>query len=148
MYTIKVSQLRVGDRLDLEGDRIADPKGQNLAAREQFAVVTVAVNTVAPGFRQVSTSIGTFTFPSDHPVRIAALMYREHFEQFTSGDLESMGYYPKQQILEVNFRRQGAVYQYFDVTPEKYEIVRKSCSMGSALHVVIQKEAHAYRRVA
>ena len=62
----RADRVVVGDRLDLEGDRYADPGRDEPSLRFEFQTVTMIEveppNTIAIGFE----SIGVVGFPPDH----------------------------------------------------------------------------------
>ena len=68
-----------------------------------------------------------------------------HRDPVTSSSLNSVGYDPKRQILEVEFI-DGDVYQYFDVPRQTYEEFLQAESMGQFMNWEI-KERHRYKRV-
>lgn len=68
-----------------------------------------------------------------------------HRDPVTSSSLNSVGYDPKRQILEVEFV-DGDVYQYFDVPRQTYEAFLQAESMGQFMNWRI-KERHQYKKV-
>lgn len=68
-----------------------------------------------------------------------------HRDPVTSSSLNSVGYDPKRQILEVEFV-DGDVYQYFDVPRQTYEEFLQAESMGQFMNWRI-KEQHRYRKI-
>lgn len=68
-----------------------------------------------------------------------------HRDPVTSSSLNSVGYDPKRQILEVEFV-DGDVYQYFDVPRQTYEAFMQAESMGQFMNWRI-KGYHSYRRI-
>jgi hypothetical protein len=67
-----------------------------------------------------------------------------HRAPVISSSLNSVGYDPKRQILEVEFV-DGDVYQYFDVPRQTYEEFMQAESMGQFLNWRI-KVRHRYKR--
>ena len=68
-----------------------------------------------------------------------------HRDPVTSSSLNSVGYDPKRQILEVEFV-DGDVYQYFDVPRQTYEAFLQADSMGQYMNWQI-KEGYRYKKV-
>jgi hypothetical protein len=65
--------------------------------------------------------------------------------QVDSSNINSIGYDPDQQRLEIEFNR-GAVYEYYEVPPEKYDEFVHAPSKGSFFATEI-KTAHPSRRI-
>lgn len=63
-----------------------------------------------------------------------------------SSDLVSIGYDPKQRVLEIEFK-ENRVYQYFDVEPRVYELFLKADSYGEYFYAHINKH-YRYKRLA
>lgn len=76
------------------------------------------------------------------PAERSRLMHRD---PVTSSSLNSVGYDPKRQILEVEFVN-GDVYQYFDVPRQTYEEFLQAESMAQFMNWRI-KERHRYKRL-
>ncbi|MGE0154556.1 MAG: KTSC domain-containing protein [Reyranellaceae bacterium] len=68
-----------------------------------------------------------------------------HRDPVHSSSLNSVGYDPKRQILEVEFA-DGDVYQYFDVPRQTYEAFLQAESVGQYMNCQI-KQRHRYRRL-
>lgn len=68
-----------------------------------------------------------------------------HRDPVNSSSLNSVGYDPKRQILEVEFV-DGDVYQYFDIPRQTYEEFLQTDSMGQYMNWQI-KERYRYRQV-
>jgi hypothetical protein len=68
-----------------------------------------------------------------------------HRDPVNSSSLNSVGYDPKRQVLEVEFV-DGDVYQYFDVPRQTYEAFLQAESMGRFMNSEI-KERHLYKQV-
>lgn len=68
-----------------------------------------------------------------------------HRDPVTSSSLNSVGYDPKRQILEVEFV-DGDVYQYLDVPRQTYEEFLQAESMGQFMNWKI-KQRHRYKRL-
>jgi hypothetical protein len=51
-----------------------------------------------------------------------------------SHSLKTLGYDPERRILEVEFRRNGQIYKYFDVPAEEYEAFLRAESKGTYLN--------------
>ncbi len=62
-----------------------------------------------------------------------------------SSDLVSIGYNPKEQILEIEFK-ENRIYQYLDVEPDVYERFMRTNSYGEYFHAHINKY-YRYRRI-
>jgi len=60
-----------------------------------------------------------------------------HRDPVTSSSLNSVGYDPKRQLLEVEFV-DGDVYQYFDVPRQTYEEFMQAESMGQFMNWYIK----------
>lgn len=57
----------------------------------------------------------------------------------TSSVIESLGYDPGTQVLEVEFRT-GRVYQYFGVPPTLYGLLRNAGSLGEFFNRTIRSD--------
>jgi len=66
-------------------------------------------------------------------------------EKVSSTNIEEMGYNPSSRTLEVKFCS-GRVYQYYDVEPEVYDIMRNSASIGKYFGMKI-KSNYKWKRV-
>ncbi|HSW66631.1 MAG TPA: non-canonical purine NTP pyrophosphatase [Bacillota bacterium] len=62
-----------------------------------------------------------------------------------SSDLVSIGYDPKERVLEIEFK-EDRVYQYFDVAPDVYERFMRTESYGEFFYAFINRQ-YRYRRV-
>lgn len=67
-------------------------------------------------------------------------------EPVESSNLESVGYDPTTQVLEVEFRANGRVYQYYDVPAEVYDELMEADSHGRYFDTNIRDSYH-YREV-
>ena len=65
-------------------------------------------------------------------VRIQECMQRVSLD---SSSIASIGYAPEQQVLEVEFRQSGEVYQYFDVPAEEHAGFLAAASKGTYLNL-------------
>jgi hypothetical protein len=78
-----------------------------------------------------------------HRFREAMEMERERVD---SSSLSSVGYDPRSETLEVEFRN-GGVYRYLEVPEDAWRMLQSAESKGSYLNTHI-KPAHRYRKVA
>lgn len=67
-------------------------------------------------------------------------------ERVDSSSLSSVGYDPRSETLEVEFRN-GGVYRYLEVPEDAWRMLRSAESKGSYLNTHI-KPAYRYRKVA
>lgn len=65
-------------------------------------------------------------------------------EKVNSSNVDEIGYNPETKVLSVRFK-QGGLYHYNNVEPEKYDALKKADSIGSHLHKHI-KPHHSFRR--
>lgn len=71
----RADQVQVGDRLDLEGDKFADPNGNgmtDLGHYEAFEFELAVVNErweEGPDCVVLCTSLGEYGFPPDHLIK-------------------------------------------------------------------------------
>ncbi|MBW8336112.1 KTSC domain-containing protein [Stutzerimonas stutzeri] len=63
-----------------------------------------------------------------------------------SSSLRSLGYDPKQQILEVEFSS-GALYRYEAVPPEAVQALLEADSLGRHFNQVFKPQHYRYRRI-
>lgn len=63
-----------------------------------------------------------------------------------SSSLRSLGYYPEQQILEVEFSS-GALYRYEAVPPEVVQALLEADSLGRHFNQVFKPQHYRYRRI-
>ena len=87
----RVDQVRIGDHIDLEWDAIADPLGERSEEFSyDFAIVEEIVNETQNCI-VLSTTQGTFGFPSEHWLDVDGEQVREtlgpEFTQATHGTL-------------------------------------------------------------
>lgn len=69
-HYVRAADLREGDYLDLEGDKIADPKRDRIAFQSEFAMVA-SVERETPTCVAVGIEgVDVFGFPPDHMVKI------------------------------------------------------------------------------
>lgn len=61
----RVDQVKVSDRIDLEGDHFADPTSENHEFKFEFACVN-EIERETPNCIVLHTSQGSFGFPPDH----------------------------------------------------------------------------------
>ena len=64
----------------------------------------------------------------------------------SSSNIASIGYDPKQMILEVEFLN-GSIYQYYDVPEALYEGIMSAESHGKYLNEYIKKGGYRFERV-
>jgi hypothetical protein len=64
-----------------------------------------------------------------------------------SSSIAGIGYAPEQQVLELEFRQNGEVYQYFDVPAEEHRAFLAADSKGTYLSVHFKPRQYRYRRV-
>lgn len=65
----KISELEVGDLVDLEGDQFADPKHDNFLFECEYQVVA-EIETETPDCTVVYFDGGAFGFPPQHIVEV------------------------------------------------------------------------------
>jgi KTSC domain len=63
-----------------------------------------------------------------------------------SSSIASIGYAPEQQVLELEFRQSGEVYQYFDVPAEEYTAFLGADSKGTYVNQQLKSRGYRYRR--
>ncbi|MHA3773448.1 KTSC domain-containing protein [Verrucomicrobiota bacterium sgz303538] len=63
-----------------------------------------------------------------------------------SSNLETIGYHPESQTLEVEFRH-GGVYQYFNVPMHRFVGLMTAESKGRFFDQFIKKAGYSYRKV-
>ena len=77
-YFIKARNIIVGDRLDLEGDDYADPDGDGTGPDGHFYAFDMEYALVEHVEHEsdesilIQTSLGSFAFPHDHEIEVAA----------------------------------------------------------------------------
>ena len=64
-----------------------------------------------------------------------------------SSSIASIGYAPEQQVLELEFRQSGEVYQYFDVPAEEHTAFLAADSKGTYLNLQFKPRQYRYHRV-
>jgi hypothetical protein len=64
-----------------------------------------------------------------------------------SSSIASIGYAREQQVLELEFRQSGEVYQYFDVTADEHTAFLAAESKGTYLNLHFKPQRHLYHRV-
>jgi hypothetical protein len=64
-----------------------------------------------------------------------------------SRSIASIGYAPEQQVLELEFRQSGEVYQYFDVPAEEHTAFLAADSKGTYLNRHFKPRQYRYHRV-
>ena len=77
-------------------------------------------------------------------VRIQESMQRVSVD---SRSIASIGYAPEQQVLELEFRQSGEVYQYFDVPAEEHTAFLAADSKGTYLNRHFKPRQYRYHRV-
>lgn len=61
-----------------------------------------------------------------------------------SESIASIGYNASRSELEIEFRQSGAVYRYFDVSPDEYLEFMAAESKGTYLNQVFKPREHPY----
>jgi hypothetical protein len=64
-----------------------------------------------------------------------------------SSSIASIGYAPEQQVLELEFRQSGEVYQYFNVPAEEHTAFLAADSKGTYLNRRFKPRQYRYHRV-
>lgn len=64
-----------------------------------------------------------------------------------SSTIASMGYTSQEQVLELEFRETGEVYQYFEVPAEEYTAFLAADSKGAYLNLHFKPRGYRYRRI-
>ncbi|MGA9977752.1 MAG: KTSC domain-containing protein [Candidatus Sulfotelmatobacter sp.] len=64
-----------------------------------------------------------------------------------SSSIASIGYAREQQVLELEFRQSGEVYQYLDVTVDEHAAFLAADSKGTYLNLHFKPRQYRYRRV-
>jgi hypothetical protein len=64
-----------------------------------------------------------------------------------SSSIASIGYAPEQQVLELEFRQSGEVYQYFNVPAEEHTAFLAADSKGTYLNCHFKSRQYHYHRV-
>jgi hypothetical protein len=64
-----------------------------------------------------------------------------------SSSIASIGYAPEQQVLELEFRQSGEVYQYFNVSAEEHTAFLAADSKGTYLNCHFKSRQYHYHRV-
>jgi hypothetical protein len=77
-------------------------------------------------------------------IRIQETMQRVSVD---SSSIASIGYAPEQQVLELEFRQSGEVYQYLDVTADEHTAFLAAESKGTYLNLHFKPRPHRYHRV-
>ncbi|MFY9910889.1 MAG: KTSC domain-containing protein [Candidatus Sulfotelmatobacter sp.] len=77
-------------------------------------------------------------------IRIQESMQRVSVD---SSSIASIGYAPEQQVLELEFRQSGEVYQYFDVPAEEHAAFLAADSKGTYLNLQFKPRQYRYHRV-
>ena len=70
-----------------------------------------------------------------------------HRVSVDSSSIASIGYAPEQQVLELEFRQSGEVYQYFDVPAEEHTAFLAADSKGTYLNLQFKPRQYRYHRV-
>ena len=61
--------------------------------------------------------------------------------------IASIGYAPERQVLELEFRESGEIYQYFDVPAEEHTAFLAADSKGAYLNLHFKPRQYRYHRV-
>jgi hypothetical protein len=64
-----------------------------------------------------------------------------------SSSIASIGYAPERQVLELEFRASGEIYQYFDVPAEEHTAFLAADSKGTYLNVDFKPRQYRYQRI-
>jgi len=64
-----------------------------------------------------------------------------------STGIVSIGYQPRQAILEIEFRPSGDIYRYFGVSAAEYAEFLAAESKGTYLNTVFKSKGHRYKIV-
>jgi hypothetical protein len=64
-----------------------------------------------------------------------------------SSQIASIGYDPQTEILEVEFKGRGAVYEYYNVPKDVYDTLMVSESVGSDFNTLVKAAGYEYRKV-
>ena len=64
-----------------------------------------------------------------------------------SSSIASIGYAREQQVLELEFRQSGEVYQYFDVPADEHAAFLAAESKGTYLNLHFKPRQYRYHRV-
>ena len=84
-----------------------------------------------------------------HPILPRFIRIQESMQRVSvdSSSIASIGYAPEQQVLELEFRQSGEVYQYFDVPTEEHAAFLAADSKGTYLNLQFKPRQYRYRRV-
>ena len=69
MIMLPVNELKIGDFIDMEGDKYADPNGDNVALAYEWQEV-YSLERETPTCIVIETPYITVGFPVDHVVRV------------------------------------------------------------------------------
>jgi KTSC domain len=85
---------------------------------------------------------------SPHLILRSFIRIQENMQRVSvdSSSIASIGYAREQQVLELEFRQSGEVYQYFDVTADEHTAFLAAESKGTYLNLHF-KPQHRYHRV-
>jgi len=64
-----------------------------------------------------------------------------------SSSIASIGYDPRERVLELEFRQSWEVYQYFDVPTEEYAAFLAADSKGTFLNQRLKPRGYRYQRL-
>ena len=64
-----------------------------------------------------------------------------------SSSIASIGYAPKERVLELEFRQSGEVYQYFDVPSEEYTAFLAADSKGTYVNQQLKPRGYRSQRL-
>lgn len=64
-----------------------------------------------------------------------------------SSTIASIGYFPQEHMLELEFRESGHVYRYFDVPAGEYAAFLAAGSKGTYLNQVFKPHGYRYIRI-
>ena len=64
-----------------------------------------------------------------------------------SSNIKEIGYDKNTETMEVEFHRNGAVYQYEGIPEVVYKAIINSSSIGSAFHRFIRNRGYKYERI-
>ncbi len=71
LQTIKASELKEGDMIDLEGDKFADPNNDNAALECEYCIVE-GIEQETPECIVIYTQHVNVAVPTDHPIKLFA----------------------------------------------------------------------------
>lgn len=84
-----------------------------------------------------------------HPILPRFIRIQESMQRVSvdSSSIAGIGYAREQQVLELEFRQSGEVYQYFDVPAEEHTAFLAADSKGAYLNLHFKPRQYRYYRV-